>query len=184
MKTHLPMKTHPPMKTICSVNKPRTIHRSRALALRHEIEEFNADYCATLDANDIESWPDYFIEDGLYRVTSRENVELGLPVGLVYAEGRAMMHDRAAAISRTQMFAPRYMLHVLSNTRVTSESDGEIQSSTAFLLMQTLVEGPTTLHLAGAYHDRFVRIDGALKLAERQVVHDTNILANDLVYPV
>lgn len=166
------------------VNEPRTIDPARALALRQEIEEFNADYCATLDANDIESWPEFFTEDGLYRVTSRENVELGLPVGLVYAEGRDMMHDRAAAIARTQMFAPRYMLHVLSNTRVISEAGGEIQAKTAFLLMQTLVEGPTTLHLAGVYHDRFVRVADSLKLIERQVVHDTNILANDLVYPV
>ena len=54
-----------------------------------------------------------------------------------------MMHDRAVAISRTQMFAPRYMLHMVSNTRVISESaDGEIQAQAAFLLMQTLVEGP------------------------------------------
>ena len=137
------------------------------------------------DAGQVESWPDFFTEDGLYRVTARENADLGLPVGLVYSEGRAMMHDRAVAISRTQMFAPRYMLHMVSNTRVISESaDGEIQAQAAFLLMQTLVEGPTTLHLAGAYYDRYTRQDGVLKLKERQVVYDTTILANDLVYPV
>lgn len=167
-----------------AVDRARAIEPARARELRLEIEEFNADYCATLDANDVESWPSYFTADGLYRITARENAERGLPVGLVYAEGRDMMHDRAVAIARTQMFAPRYMLHVLSNTRVLSEAADGIRAQTAFLLMQTLVEGPTTLHLAGYYHDRFVRIDGALKLAERQVVHDTNILANDLVYPV
>lgn len=172
------------MKTRFFLNRPRTIEPARALALRLEIEEFNADYCATLDANDVEAWPGYFTENGLYRITARENTELGLPVGLVYAEGRDMMHDRAAAIARTQMFAPRYMLHVLGNTRVLDETDGVILSQTSFLLMQTLVEGPTTLHLAGVYHDRFVHEDGALKIAERQVIHDTNILANDLVYPV
>ena len=76
------------------------------------------------------------------------------------------------------------MLHMVSNTRVISESaDGEIQAQAAFLLMQTLVEGPTTLHLAGAYYDRYTRQDGVLKLKERQVVYDTTILANDLVYP-
>jgi 3-phenylpropionate/cinnamic acid dioxygenase small subunit len=175
------MKTAEPQHRL---DVPRAIDPARALALRHEIEEFNADYCATLDANDVESWPDYFTEDALYRVTGRENAELGLPVGLVYAEGRAMMHDRAVAIARTQMFAPRYMLHILSHTRVVDESDGVVRAQTAFLLMQTLVEGPTTLHLAGTYHDRFVRVEGRLRLAERQVIHDTNILANDLVYPV
>src|SRR4028119_48998 len=88
-----------------SLNRKRSIDPARALELRREIEEFNADYCAALDGNDIESWPDFFTEDALYRVTSRENVELDMPVGLVYAEGRAMMRDRAVAISRTQMFA-------------------------------------------------------------------------------
>lgn len=83
------------------------------------------------------------------------------------------------------MFAPRYTLHVLGQTRVINESEQGIRSQTAFMLLQTLVEGPTsTLHLAGTFHDRFVRVDGALKLAERQVIHDTNVLANDLVYPV
>ncbi|KNY10570.1 dioxygenase [Achromobacter piechaudii] len=164
---------------------PRNIDPARAIALRQEIEEFHAEYCATLDAGQIEAWPDFFTEDGLYRVTARENAELGLPVGLVYAEGRAMMHDRAVAISRTQMFAPRYMLHLVSNTRVISESpDGDIQAQAAFMLMQTLVEGPTTLHLAGTYYDRYTKQGGRLMLKERQVVYDTTILANDLVYPV
>ena len=87
------------MSTRFALNAPRSIDAARALVLRGEIEAFNADYCATLDANDIESWPNYFVEDGLYRVTGRENADLGLPVGLVYAEGRDMMHDRAVAIA-------------------------------------------------------------------------------------
>jgi anthranilate 1,2-dioxygenase small subunit len=172
------------VKDTYAVDQPRAIEPRRALELRLEIEEFNADYCATLDANDIESWPGFFTDDAVYRITGRENTDRGLPVGLVYAEGRDMMQDRAVAIARTQMFAPRYMLHILSNTRVLSEQAGVVRSQTAFLLMQTLVEGPTTLHLAGTYHDRFVRVDARLRLAERQVVHDTNILANDVVYPV
>ncbi|AOB31196.1 dioxygenase [Bordetella sp. H567] len=162
----------------------RRIDPARAIALRQEIEEFHADYCAVLDANQIESWPDFFIEDGLYRVTARENAERGMLVGLVYAEGRDMMHDRAVAISRTQMFAPRYMRHLVTNTRVLEESEQGIEAQSSFLLMQTLVEGPTTLHLAGFYHDVFTRVDGALKLKQRQVIYDTEILANDLVYPV
>ncbi|MCD0503790.1 aromatic-ring-hydroxylating dioxygenase subunit beta [Bordetella petrii] len=172
------------------MNKPysypeRRVAAARAIELKLEIEEFNADYCAALDGGEVERWPEFFTQDALYRVTARENAERGLPVGLVYAEGRDMMHDRAVAISRTQMFAPRHMLHVVSNTRVTDESaDGEIAATASFLLLQTLVEGPTTLHLAGVYHDRYVREGGALKLRERQVVYDTTILANDLVYPV
>ena len=163
----------------------RRIDPARAIALKLEVEEFNADYCAVLDGGEVERWPEFFTEDALYRVTARENAERGLPVGLVYAEGRDMMHDRAVAIARTQMFAPRHMLHMLSNTRVTEETaDGEVVATASFLLLQTLVEGPSTVHLAGVFHDRFARVEGGLKLRERQVVYDTAILANDLVYPV
>ena len=165
--------------------RPSTVAPERAQHLRAQLEAFNLEYCAALDANDVERWPDFFTEDARYRVTARENAELGLPVGLVYAEGRAMMHDRAVAIARTQMFAPRHMLHLLGATRVLDEAaDGAVTAQTAFVLMQTLVEGPTTVHLAGCFHDRFVRVDDRWLLAERQVIHDTSILANDLVYPV
>lgn len=168
-----------------SLYRPSRIGIRRGLELRLEIESFNAEYCAALDAGLVETWPDFFTEDAVYRITARENAERSLPVGLVYAEGRKMLHDRAVAISRTQMFAPRYALHLVSNTRVTHESaDGEIEAQAAFMLLQTLVEGATTLHMAGSYFDRFKRVEGRLLLAERQVVYDSTIIANDLVYPL
>lgn len=168
-----------------SLFRPRDIDPARAAALRHEIEDFNADYCAVLDAGQVEAWPEFFAADGTYRVTARENAELGMPVGLVYAQGRGMMHDRAVAIAKTQMFAPRYNLHLVTNTRVTRESaDGEVEAQANFLLLQTLVEGPSTVHMAGTYYDRFVRVEGRLLLKERQAIYDTTIIANDLVYPL
>jgi len=150
-----------------------------------EVEAFNAEYCAVLDNNLIENWPDFFCEDAVYRITARENVELNLPVGLVYAEGRDMMHDRAIAVSRTQMYAPRYFQHMVTNTRIIDQNDaGEIEAEANFLLMETLVESPSTVHLVGRYYDTFVRSGDRLLLKERQVVYDTTILANDLAYPV
>lgn len=161
-----------------------TLARPRALALRQEVEAFNADYCAMLDAGLVEQWPQFFTEDALYRITARENAERQLPVGLVYCVGQGMMHDRAVAISRTQMFAPRYNLHLVTNTRVTDETaDGEIHAQANFLLLQTLVEGPTTIHMAGTYFDRFRFVDDRMLLRERQVIYDSTIIPNDLVYP-
>jgi len=165
--------------------QPSRLDAATAQHILVEIEAFNAEYCAVLDAGQVELWPEFFTEDAIYRITSRENADLGLPVGLVYAEGRDMMHDRAVAVNRTQMFAPRYNLHIVTNTRVVDVNEqGEIQAEANFLLIETLVEGPSTTHLAGLYYDTFVRSGDKLLLKERQVIHDTNILANDLVYPV
>lgn len=164
-------------------HRPCRIDSARAAQLREEISAFHGEYCSVLDRGNLEEWPLFFTEDALYRITGRENADLNLPVGLVYCEGRAMMHDRAVAIARTQMFAPRYTLHMIGQVRVEAEEAGGILAQTPFLLIQTLVEGPSTVHLAGCYHDRFVKVEGQLLLAERHVIHDTNILANDLVYP-
>jgi anthranilate 1,2-dioxygenase small subunit len=163
---------------------PAAGERSEARELRFAVEEFNADYCAVLDSGEVERWPDFFTDDAVYRVTSKENADLGMPVGLIYAEGKKMLIDRAVAISRTQMFAPRYTLHLVSNTRVVQlASPVEFSAQANFILLQTLVEGPTTLHLAGRYYDRFVRTAAGLLLQERQVVYDTTMIATDLVYP-
>lgn len=151
---------------------------------RLDIEEFHADYCATLDSGAIEAWPEYFTDDAVYRITARENADGGLPVGLVYAEGKAMIKDRAFAIARTQMFAPRYNLHFVSNVRVLEAAGDVAKAQSNYLLLQTLMEGPTTIQQSGRYYDTFMRRDGRLLLRDRQCVYDTLIIANDLVYPV
>ena len=156
--------------------------------LRLEIEEFHTEYCDVLDQGALDRWVEFFAEDSLYRITARENADAGLRVGLVYAEGRGMIRDRAFAIMHTQMFAPRYMQHFTSNVRVLAvEGSGEgatIKAQTNYLLLQTLVDGPTTIHQAGRYYDTFVREKGRLLIRERQCVYDTVLIANDLVYPV
>jgi anthranilate 1,2-dioxygenase small subunit len=152
--------------------------------LRLEIEEFHADYCWTLDCGDVERWPDYFTDDAVYRITARENADAGLLVGLVYADSKAMIRDRAFAIKHTQMYAPRTMQHFVSNVRVLQVKGEAIKAQSNYLLLQTLVDGPTTIQQSGRYYDTFVRAGGKLKLQERQCIYDTVLIANDLVLPV
>jgi anthranilate 1,2-dioxygenase small subunit len=156
--------------------------------LRLEIEEFHSAYCWTLDRGALAEWPEFFTDDAVYRITARENADANLPVGLVYADSKAMIRDRAFAVQHTQMYAPRYMQHFVTNVRVLEVSKdprGEIIKAQAnYLLLQTLVDGPSTIHQAGRYYDSFLRAKGKLLLKERQCVYDTVLIANDLVMPV
>jgi len=171
--------------TIQSLYRPNRLSSARSQALRAEIEQFHSEYCAVLDTGNIEEWPHFFTQDAIYRITARENAEQGLLVGLVYAQGKGMLHDRAIAIGRTQMFAPRYTLHQITNTRVTNESaDGEIEAQANFALFQTLVEEATTVHMVGTYYDTFIRDGGRLLLKERQAIYDSSLIANDLAHPL
>jgi 3-phenylpropionate/cinnamic acid dioxygenase small subunit len=153
--------------------------------LRLEIEEFNSAYAAVLDAGKIEEWPRFFTDDAVYRITGRENADAGLAVGLVYCEGIGMLRDRALAIAKTTMFAPRYLLHQVSNERVLGSSEsGEITATANYALFETLVDEKTILQQVGRYHDRFVRGASGLLLKERICVYDSLIIDTALVFPV
>jgi anthranilate 1,2-dioxygenase small subunit len=153
--------------------------------LRLEIEEFNSAYAAVLDAGKIEEWPRFFADDAVYRITGRENADAGLAVGLVYCEGIGMLRDRALAIAKTTMFAPRYLLHQVSNVRVLgSSASGEITATANYALFETLVDEKTILQQVGRYRDRFVHGASGLLLKERICVYDSLIIDTALVFPV
>ena len=157
---------------------------AEARELRFEIEEFNTEYARTLDAGDVEGWTEFFTEDGFYRVTARENADAGLPVGLVWCEGRAMLRDRAAAILKTMVYAPRYMRHLIANVRVNGrEPDGAIVAEANYLILETLMEDETRIFQTGQYRDVFVRGPDGLRLRSRDCVYDSHLIPNDMVYP-
>ncbi|WP_227421480.1 aromatic-ring-hydroxylating dioxygenase subunit beta [Pacificispira spongiicola] len=169
-----------------SVGSPLDTREARREA-RLAIEEFNAEYCAVLDDGALEDWPDFFTEDGFYNITARENFDRGMPVGLVYCESRAMMRDRALAVSKTSMFGPRFLRHFITNTRVTGiEADGTICAQSNYILLEVLMDVPDgRLHQAGRLFDRFEpQSDGGLLLKSRIAVYDTLLVANALVLPV
>jgi anthranilate 1,2-dioxygenase small subunit len=73
---------------------------------------------------------------------------------------------------------------MVSNVRVLEATGDVARAQSNYLLLQTLMEGPTTIQQAGRYYDTFVRRDGRLLLRDRQCIYDTLIIPNDLVYPV
>ncbi len=165
-----------------------TVVENKARALREarlEIEEFNYAYADTLDRMDVDGWVEFFTEDAFYHVVARDNFESGLPLGLIYCEGKAMMKDRAYALLNTEMFAPRYLHLSIANTRALSIDGNEIRAAANYTLIETLVEEPSRLQQAGKYRDVFVREpDGALRLKERICIYDSVMIDNCLVFPV
>jgi anthranilate 1,2-dioxygenase small subunit len=168
-----------------SVAKTREA-RLDALLLHHEVESFNAAYAAALDEQRLTDWAEMFTEDAFYVVISRENADRGLPVGLIYCDSKRMIHDRAFALEKTTMFAPRYLRHIVGNLQVLGEdANGAIRARANYALIQVLYDRPEAkLHQVGAYHDVFRRVAGALKLAERRCIYDSLLIDNALCLPV
>jgi anthranilate 1,2-dioxygenase small subunit len=160
--------------------------RLEALLLHREIEDFNASYAAALDEGRLTDWAEMFTDDAFYVVISRENADRGMPVGLVYCENKGMIYDRAFAVEKTEMFAPRYLRHIIGNTQVLGEAEnGDIRARANYVVVQVLFDRPEAkLHQVGVYHDKFRRCGEHLKLAERRCVYDNLLVDNALCLPV
>jgi anthranilate 1,2-dioxygenase small subunit len=160
--------------------------RIEALLLHKEIEDFNTAYAAALDEQRLEDWAEMFTDDASYVVISRENADRGMPVGLIYCENKGMIHDRAFALKNTEMFAPRYLRHIVGNLQVLgAEPNGEIRARANYVVVQVLFDRPDAkLHQVGVYHDRFRRVGDHLRLAERRCVYDNLLVDNALCLPV
>ena len=159
--------------------------RIEALLLHREIEEFNNAYAAALDENRLADWAEMFTDDGFYVVISRENADRNMPVGLIYCENKGMIMDRANAM-KTEMFAPRYLRHIVGNLQVLGdEENGDIRARCNYVVVQVLFDRPDAkLHQVGVYYDKFRRIGDRLKLAERRCVYDNLLVDNALCMPV
>ncbi len=157
----------------------------RDLALRLEIEELYTEYAHALDNFELEQWPEFFTDDCLYQILSRENLERGMPLALMRCESKAMLADRVVTIRQTQMFAPRALRHLVSSLRVASASDADgLDVQANYAVFETLVDEETRILSVGRYIDKVVREGDVLKFKSRTCVYDTVLVPNSIIYPL
>src|SRR5436853_249071 len=154
---------------------------------RLELETLYADYAACLDSDALERWPDFFTETCHYRVTSAENYEAGLSLGLIYATSQNMLRDRVSALRDANIYEPQRYRHLISSIRIASDrtagvspaggrngSGPDLLEVTAnFLVVRTMQDGAMCLFAAGRYVDQIARTGVGWKFAKKDVVLDS-----------
>src|SRR5208283_4107067 len=131
-----------------------------AVVRRLELEQLYTDYVHCLDADELERWPDFFTDDCFYRITSAENYEAGMPLGLIHATSRNMLKDRVSALREANIYEPQRYRHLVASIRVVSETPSALDTEANFFVVRTMQDGDMTIFAAGRYVDRVVR-DGA-----------------------
>jgi anthranilate 1,2-dioxygenase small subunit len=155
-----------------------------AIARRLQLQHLYADYVHCLDADELERWPEFFVEDCFYRVTSAENYEAGLPLGLIYAISRNMLRDRVSALREANIYEPQRYRHLVSSLRVVSEAAGALDVEANLLVVRTMQDGGMMIFAAGRYIDRVVRDGGMWKFARKEVVLDSRQIDTLLAIPI
>lgn len=146
---------------------------------RARLRDLYDDYVWLLDQCDYDTWLDLFVDDCDYRVVARENYERGLPLATMRCESRAMLEDRIHAIRNTQFFAPRLMRRFTGPPRPVGD---EVVAS--FLVVETVEDEPTRVHMAGQYRDVVVDTAGGLRFARKLAVYDSPLVPTSLILPV
>ena len=155
-----------------------------AVVQRLDIEKLYTDYVHCLDADEIERWPDFFTEDCHYRITSAENHEAGLPLGLIYATSRNMLTDRVSALRQANIYEPQRYRHLVSSIKIVGDTAGLLDLVANFLVVRTMQDGDMTLFAAGRYVDRVRRDGGAWKFAAKIAVLDSRQIDTLLAIPL
>ena len=153
-------------------------------ALRARLADLYGAYDEALAEGQYERWPEFFTEACLYKIIPRENYDAGLPVALIYAESRAMLTDRVAALRKTILYAPRIVRKLTGGIVLRSLDVDGMRLSASFALFQTLLNEPSTVFLCGRHYDRVVEDAGALRFAERICVTDATLVPTSLIFPI
>ena len=143
-----------------------------------------AAYIRCIDANALEAWPDFFLEQCLYKVTTAENHRLGFEAGIIYADSKGMLIDRVAALREANIYEKQSYRHILGLPNVVKNDGGEVRTETPFLVVRIMHDGESSVFATGVYLDT-VRADGnELKFASRVVVCDSSRIDTLMALPL
>jgi len=160
------------------------------------VADLNARYADAIDADRLEAWPDFFLDDGRYRITTAENVAQGLPLSIMYAASRAMLRDRVTALREANVYEGQRYRHVLGTPLITAPSPpspvsgggwggGELRARTSFMVARVMRTGDTMLFATGCYEDHVVLdASGGARFAEKTVVLDSRQIDTLLAIPL
>ncbi len=135
----------------------------------------HAAYARALDDGQFEAWPEFFLEDGLYKLTSADNHAQGMEAGVMYADSRNMLRDRVSALRVANIYERQRYRHIVGMPSVLAAEGAGVRTEASFLVVRIMRDGTMEVFATGRYLD-VVEEDGAgaLRFRERIVVCDSN----------
>jgi salicylate 5-hydroxylase small subunit len=148
------------------------------------ITQLYADYASAVDAGQWDRWPEFFTDDGIYRLQPRENHERGFPLATLAFTGKGMMRDRAYGIRETLFHDPYYQRHVVGLPMVKQVAPGRWHCEANYAVFRTKLSELSTVFNVGRYLDVVVRTPEGLKFASRECIYDSEMVPNSIIYPI
>jgi anthranilate 1,2-dioxygenase small subunit len=143
-----------------------------------------ADYGFYADGGKYDKWLELFDKDCSYHVMPKENVDRGLPAGLIYCDSRGMLEDRIQSLQVVSKYNLHTDRHIIGVPRVSNVDSDTLLAEAPFSVYQTEQEGETRLFATGLYRDRLKRNGSGLKISQKMVVLDSFAIPSLLATPI
>src|SRR3974390_36893 len=123
------------------------------IELQLAVENLLARYAHALDDDRLEEWPEFFAENGRYRITTVENFERGLPLSIIYADSRAMLRDRVSALRHANIYGAQRYRHAVSAVLVERVDARTAKATSSFQVVRVMRTGESALFASGRCPD-------------------------------
>ncbi len=143
-----------------------------------------AAYIRCIDNNALESWPNFFADDCLYVVTTAENRRNGFEAGIIYADTKAMLIDRIAALREANVYEKQTYRHILGLPNILKNDGDTAETETPFLVLRIMHDGETSIFATGLYLDIYRAVGPDLKFAKRLTVCDSSRVDTLMALPL
>lgn len=152
--------------------------------LYFRIERLYARYIRAIDDDRLEAWPDFFADTCLYKIISAENHDQGLPLGIIHADSRAMLHDRVSSIRRANIFEDHRYKHFVSGIEVQGLEAGVATVVANYQAIRIDIRGNAVLFSVGRYQDRIAIDRDPPVFLEKLVIFDNERVDTLLAIPL
>ena len=148
------------------------------------VQQLHADYASAVDSGHWNLWPEFFTEECVYKLQSRENHERGFPLATLFFTSKGMLKDRVYGITETLYHDPYYQRHVVGAPVIRKLDEGKIHSEANYAVFRTKYDKESTVFNVGRYLDTIVQTPQGFKFAERLCIFDSEMIPNSIIYPI
>jgi salicylate 5-hydroxylase small subunit len=148
------------------------------------IQQLYSDYASSVDSGQWDLWPEFFTDQCVYKVQSRENFERGFPLATLAFTSKAMLKDRVYGISETIYHDPYYQRHVVGAPVVRKVECERMHVEANYAVFRTKYDKESTVYNVGRYLDIVVPTEQGMKFAQRLCIFDSEMIPNSMIYPI
>jgi len=149
-----------------------------------EVTALMAEYAHVIDGGRYEEWPALFADPCLYRITTRENEDRGLPLSIILCDSQGMLLDRVVSVRTANVFIPHSYRHMVSCIQLMESATDEWRMRSNYLVIRTMPDGSLCVFSTGEYRDHVVMEAGEPKFRERVVICDHSMINNLIALPL